>query len=354
MFFVLKLIVLWLLGQPCAPESQFPQPRPDPIKGIVYGGMAYACERDARQQGLTSLWFAPLDGSRPPRSQLLVISAFAPPRWHAHRGVVWAAGSSNMWGAREFGQTHHIIHRLELAPLLRGKFVRAPGAEPSQSGGFSSAQPVKRAATLAFFAPFQGELFYDCLPEGIDRVLVFRLTNVRGRYVPIPDGHRIEQTEDEKKNPKWSLKVFSRQGKYAKNKEDWEHTPWALEATIAVGFTEQFQVLAKGDDYYFVTTSGKVFVARKPAKGKNRTMQPVWTDWKRPVWLFITDADRGTTFLFVGPAKKGERPAFFELAPRAQPMTYDPALLKWSLSKHPIRLVLRHAQVLVAMKKIKG
>jgi hypothetical protein len=244
------------------------------------------------------------------------------------------------------------VLRYELEPLTKKSPPAFPGTEEGL-GGFSTADPVTDAQALAFGIEFAADLHYDCLPQGDDRVLLFRLTNVRGTIGPRVKGNRvITQTGDERSRPVWSLRVFSRQGRYDRAKGEWAHKPWAEEADIAVKFTEPFYALGKGEDYYFVTASGKVFVARKPAKGTHRTMEVVWSDPRRPVRLFLTDADAGRTYLFVGRGGASRRPAFFELAPKPKLEEYEPAQAGGP-SLHPLRHVQRYARLLIALKKIK-
>jgi hypothetical protein len=342
-------------GAPVFPASLWSAAPPEPTKGVVSKGVAYACCWDTKRRHLARLWFAPLDGSRPPRSQVLAVSHFSPPRWHVRRGQVWAAEASSLLYGRSWQQTRHTALRYELGPFKRGRRLAAPGAEegPFGLGAFANADPLEEAIWLGVGSEFVPDLHYDYLPEGVDRVLLFRLTNVRGTVAPEVNGERqITQTRDEETRPVWSLRVFSIEGRYDRAKGDWVQTPWAVEADIAVKFTEPFFALGKGEDYYFVTASGKVFVARKPARGKRRSMEAVWSDPRRPVRLFLTDADAGRTFLFVGRGG-ARRPAFFELAPKPKLEEYDPAAVPLPRSAGPDRALLHLARILVALKKVK-
>src|SRR6185437_16319856 len=94
----------------------------------------------------------------------------------------------------------------------------------------------------------------------------------------------------------------------------WIPKPWKLEWTTPAAFEEPFQALALGDDYYFVTCSGSLYRAAKPAKGTGRTLARVWDGKARPIRSFVSDAKTGKSFLFVPPARPGEKPAFFELS----------------------------------------
>jgi len=91
-----------------------------------------------------------------------------------------------------------------------------------------------------------------------------------------------------------------------------------------VGFREDFQVLSRGDDFYFLTRSGKLYVAPKPARGRNRVMRPVWIDAKRRIETFVTDADTRRTFLFCRQPPGAASAAFFELGGKPALVEYDP------------------------------
>ena len=129
--------------------------------------------------------------------------------------------------------------------------------------------------------------------------------------------------------------------------ESWE-TEWALERskdkrvrwkavadernpeTIESLFTEDFYVFKRGTDYFFVTESGKLYVAPPPKKGeKSRTMKAVWDDAKRPIVAVLEDAERGKVWLFANdknPGAKGD--LFFEMNEKVLPEVFDPAKLK--------------------------
>jgi hypothetical protein len=51
------------------------------------------------------------------------------------------------------------------------------------------------------------------------------------------------------------------------------------------------------DNYYFVTDSGKAYIARKPFAGERR-LEPLWTDKREPIHALIEDAERGKTYAF--------------------------------------------------------
>jgi hypothetical protein len=77
-------------------------------------------------------------------------------------------------------------------------------------------------------------------------------------------------------------------------------------------------------------------------------------DAGRPIRALITNADAGRTFLFIGPAKEGGRPAFFELSDRPRLVEYDPRSAA-PLKEGPERLkrVTHYARVLLAHRLVK-
>src|SRR5205823_930686 len=126
-------------------------------------------------------------------------------------------------------------------------------------------------------------LHYDNLPVGQYRVKQFILTNLRGRITQagktgLLAAYAIDLTEEEMNNPVWSLTVHDYEASWDGKAKRWKHGKWVKEETIDVGFREPFRVLARGDDYFFLTDSGRLFCAPKPAKGKHRKMNVVWND----------------------------------------------------------------------------
>ena len=84
------------------------------------------------------------------------------------------------------------------------------------------------------------------------------------------------------------------------------------------------------------------------------TVFPVWNDPKRPVRAFVTDADADRSFLFVGPEKAGDRPAFFELAARPRLVEYDPKDARPEKVAGPRRAVMPYVNVLLARGQAEG
>jgi hypothetical protein len=101
MLSLFALLSSLVLGAPVFPASLWSGAPPEPTKGVVSKGTAYACTRDGDGKDIPEvrLWFAPLDGSRPPRSRVLGFSTFSPPRWHVRAGQVWAVDTVDSGGA---------------------------------------------------------------------------------------------------------------------------------------------------------------------------------------------------------------------------------------------------------------
>jgi hypothetical protein len=251
------------------------------------------------------------------------------------------------------------IERFELADFLMGKLNPKVGIEVGEHAFFAYRTAARLRRMLCDSVEFKSCLWSDIVPTERDRVRQIVLTNVGGRVIPAEstefvDGFELEQTDEERQAPKWSLSVHGYRTRWSAKKKEWQRGQWEPEGTIDVAFKESFQLLGKDSAYYFVTRSGKVYKAPKPAKGKHRKMVPIWTDPERRVVAFITDGDANRHFFFVRPAKAGDKPAFFELADKPKLTAYDPAAVKRPKAEEPLASVLYYARVPLARKKIKA
>ena len=120
--------------------------------------------------------------------------------------------------------------------------------------------------------------------------------------------------------------------------ESWE-TEWADRKAIAdernpetidSAFTEDFYVFKRDADYFFVTQSGKLYLAPPPKKGeKSRTMKALWEDPKRPIVAVLEHAERAKIWLFANDKNPGaEGDLFFEMKEDIHAEAFDPAKLK--------------------------
>src|SRR5262249_13911428 len=154
--------------------------------------------------------------------------------------------------------------------------------------------------------------------------------------------------------PRWNLSMHSFRDRWDRNRGKWaDKGRWRFEGYVEVAFQEPFQALRQGDDFFFLTRSGRLFVAPKPARGTNRTIRAVWDDPRRRVLTFLTDADSGRTFLFCK-AARGGKPAWFELSARPRPVAYDPPELKGAPKDPALRQAFACARVLLAAGKVKA
>jgi hypothetical protein len=320
------------LGAPSSARAAAPLVVPVALKGVVTGGIVVTFQQEELPEGgdLVLAWLAPLAGRDAPRRVAWPSSPVAPPTWHVGHGACWLA-------CRDFSVTREVdrLFHYDLRRFLREPHWKGPGHEEGAVAVSLFAEPnlLRWRRILGY------RVEYDYLPVAKDKVKLFLLGPGAAKRG---------------KEPSWSFAVHSCQASFNKEIGHWERHSWVDEGKIAVAFREAFQVLGKGDDYYFVTSSGRLFVSRKAAKGKQRSCVPVWSDASRPIRAFITDADADRAFLFVGPAKGGGRPAFFELSDRPRLVEYDPRSAK-PLKEGPERLrrVTHYARVLLAHKLVK-
>jgi hypothetical protein len=362
-YILVVLVAFLVFPRPCA-EAAAPWVRPEPLKGAIVRGRVLTFQQeklpDDDRYGRLTAWLAPLAGEGELKRITCPPSNQGPPRWAVGHSACWVGRSFSASAPPRF--TEAAIDRYELLHFLRGRLIAGPRPPTEQEIllPFASKSPVDDRLYFAPFCRFQRAAVvveHDYLSAGRDKVRLFLLTNVGGELIPAGgtkflSSYTIKMTQEEKENPKWSFTVHSCRARW-KPPFFWVDQVWAQEETIAVNFRESFQVLGKGEDYYFVTASGALYVAKQPAKGKQRSLMKVWSDAARPIEALLTDADSNRSFLFLGPPKRGGKPAFFELADRPRLETYDPTSVKpGKEGPERLRRVLHYARVLVAHKKV--
>ncbi|MFO0881754.1 MAG: hypothetical protein U0840_31030 [Gemmataceae bacterium] len=287
-----------------------------------------------------------------------------PVRWHVHSGALWVNDSMaelDTWGMTP---EHEGPLRYELGELIKGRRVTVPGGEDhgnSHPRGFVAFHPIRERRYFGGQVDFRPVVEYDLLPCGPFQTRLFVVSNVGGslRGETKAGGlgaAEVHITPEEEKTPRWSFAGHSVRCRYKVTEWAWKSEGWVEECTIDVGIREPFQALGRGDDYYFLTSSGKLYRAPKPTKGTHRKLEVVWNDAHSPVTAFVQDADRERTFLFceVGPPNQ-RRPALFELAPRVRLREYDPALFRLGdQGPEALRRVVGHARVLTALKLVRS
>jgi hypothetical protein len=185
-----------------------------------------------------------------------------------------------------------------------------------------------------------GQIFsFDCLPVSATDLLLFllhhsQLTIWHGKGKPVPNTTTID-------------------------------VEWTKGETIPAGFQEHFRTEGDSENYYFVTRSGRVFASLKPAAGRGRRVEVLWSDTTRPVRTLIADANTGRTFVFA-PAPRVEEPqpplapdeprpdpsVYFELTPDFPRREYDPAKLPANKLTGRIKTVVSHVDFLIDKKQI--
>jgi hypothetical protein len=310
------------------------------------GGKVYLCS-------------ASLAGGKAATSPSCAYAQVPPLRWSVGHSHVWIYDNfCTLQGVVGYGVQDR-LQRFQLDELIKGRLLTAPEARPevAQLFPFMCGGPLRDIRLLMSHIEFDPELHSDYLPLGPDSVRVFRLTNVRGRVMPVDeDGGlgavRTVFEKEEKKEPGWSFRTYDFKGEWDAKKKEWGDGKWTEGEEIAVGFKEPFQVAAVGYDYCFVTESGKVFRSPKPDKGKGRKTEAIWDDAKHPVVAFIQDADADKSFVFCKTDKEGKG-VYFELAPKPEPCPYDGKDIKPAKPHDPLPAVLGYARILVADKKVK-
>jgi hypothetical protein len=95
-------------------------------------------------------------------------------------------------------------------------------------------------------------------------------------------------------------------------------------------FNEDFYFFLRARDYYFVTKSGKLYVAPARKEGeKSRKMKSLWDDTKRPIGAVIEDSDNDKVWLFAKDKNAGAKMAlYFEMKDTIKTESFDPAKLR--------------------------
>jgi hypothetical protein len=328
-----------------APPAKGGMAKGGPLKGVIVGGRLLTC---ALEKGVGNAHIHALGKDTPARSVVCDVSNLPPLRWQVGHGAFWL---TQEWAS--LGIVHRETHllRYDLDPLLKG-------TPTPWTNAFSSDTPASRTRMRGLTPEnYPHRTYHDYLPAGSLTVRQFVLTDVPGRRrAPAPAEEVVGCREaPPKPAPKpWLFTIYHYEGRWDVKNKVWDLRRWSREGSIQVGFREPFWALGRGDDFYFLTRSGKLFRAPKPAKGKDRAIEAVWGAPGRPITAVLGDAGSGRTFLFVPPAAGKGKPAFFELAPKPKLGEYDPAAVPPPRSAGPDRALLHLARVLVALKKVKA
>jgi|GEM_PF-3219079 hypothetical protein len=349
--------ILTLAATAAAPGAEKHRGFAPPLKGVVTHGRTLACIDEP--PGFVYFCQASLAGGKAGKRINCTFNWTPPSVWQVGKGFFWVSSTMDLPGHSPPNAVQDKLECFRLDDLVKGELIQGPpGAEKNpfifaESRGVPD--PLDSARWLSLDLEYPFRLFFDYLPTAEDEVLLFQLCNVAGADRPDKDLSTLSEKEKEEfKSPHWSLTVFRHKYKVewdAKEKH-WIGT-WERVEKIEVGFRERFRLVGQGDDYYFVTASGKLYRAPKPDKGKDRKMETVWDDKKRPIVSFITDADADRTFLFCKPDKDGKG-VYFEMSDKPDPQPYDAAKIPEAKPEDPLPAVLAYAKLLVADKKIKA
>jgi hypothetical protein len=331
--------------------------RPWPVKGVVSGDTLLTL-RYHEQHLCINFRTTSLSGRAEKQGPICSVLEVPPLRWSVAYGHVWVYENDCIHPGAPLWARDRLL-RYRLKEFIQAQLVTEPGWPEGAAFSFvSSYGPVDVARWLSHSNEYKSMVYLDYLPTGSDSVRVFLLTNVRGRAIPVDKKGGLAASKlifegDERTVPRWSFRTDDYKGGWDPKKIAWVEGKWTEGETLAVAFEEPFQVAVAGEDYYFVTGSGKVYRSAKAEKGKQRKTEPVWDDPKRPVVSFIQDADTGRNFVFCKP-DDGGKGVYFELAPKATPVPYDGKGVKPAKPFDPMPAVLGYAKILLADKKIKG
>ncbi len=148
------------------------------------------------------------------------------------------------------------------------------------------------------------------------------------------------------------VRIFEGRGQRDPKSKLWQAT-WKEGEKFDSSFQEPFQAYQQGEDYYFLTRSGKLYRAAKSDKGPRR-MTALWDDPRRPARLVLQDAGSGRLFALV-PARPGkpDELSYVELGPRLVFQPYDPTIITRVEKPAEHKLAIEFARFLIAKKLIR-
>jgi hypothetical protein len=276
-----------------------------------------------------------------------------PYRWRIVRDIFWGNGSA---GVRHFGLDVMRIPIEDLAlvdpsnPKRKEQYLaKFPKDTVYQKAGYPNAlawdaspvsdvcyrHPLGRGDILqppGDKAPIPTPgVFFDAYPIASDRIMLF-----------VIDGDTLRVWSGTTKD-KWVGYWRMDWGKDDKESESFKSP-----------LKEAFTVFVRDKDYYFVTESGDIYLAKAVDKGQ-RKVEKVWDGKRQPVHALITDASNDKVYCFVEPsaADKDEERVYFELSAKPEPTKYQLKKIEKPKIAEPLKSVLEYAHVLQADKKIK-
>jgi hypothetical protein len=156
------------------------------------------------------------------------------------------------------------------------------------------------------------------------------------------------------------LEVWESKGTWRADLNGWQVKSKRQEKEdFTVPFLEPFYVTtrkkasaAKGEEYYFLTPSGALYVAFPAEDKKPRQVKALWQDKEKPITHLIIDRDQDKSYCF-GKSKDGKEEFFFELdvMVRVNPVKRDQIQPVKGLDHKRLAEVLEYVQVLPGRKK---
>jgi hypothetical protein len=356
-----------------SPGAAPPTSNADPLKGVVVSGNLLSCP-PWETEWSAEAWVTPLDKDEPSAKVEMTLADMGAPRWQVGHGAFWLNAVTGGVARRSLGHvepeelrgylqrmsTREGVIRAELPDLLKGEaaaFTKAP--RDARRVRFGSETPSKLVRSIAVQqVEFDWVIETDLLPVGPCELRQFVLRNFAGwptylgRRKEGPEWKLPELTRDEQKTPSWSFTVYRRKQEWDGKRLEWKGGRWEEEEWLPAAIDEPFQVIGKGDDYFFVTRSGRLYSAPKPAKGKRRAIERIYDDPRR-IYAFVTDHAAGRTFLFCRRSVKDGEPCFFELGGKPEPVAFDPSSVKQPKADEPLKTLLICARVLAAKGLLK-
>jgi hypothetical protein len=348
-----SLLLAFFLWQQAATYSQAAEKaRGEPVKGVVLKGVAFACgvEDDGFGVLRASFRWAPLAGGKAVKGPACAVQGGPPRRWHLAHGCLFV---SYLLVSPLYGNFDDALLRYQVSGMLKGKLTAFRDDDEEGYTGILADGPVVDVRGIARVRNVEAQVQFDYLPTGPETVRLLLLTDVPFERAPATSpefGGRLIAAKDT--DPRWTLTTYDFKANWNAKAKTWQAGKWSAREGVEVAFQEPFQVAAVGEDYYFVTASGKVYRSPRPDKGKDRKAEAVWDDAKRPVVALIQDADAGKSFVFCKAGKDGKG-VYFELAAKPELAPYDAAGIKPAKVDDPLPAVLGYAQALVADKKVK-
>lgn len=140
------------------------------------------------------------------------------------------------------------------------------------------------------------------------------------------------------------MKTWKHQGTWNAQEEKWKvEQAKEPDEIFPSAFMEEFYVFVRGEDYYFVTRTGRLFLAKKPASGQKRQMRLLWQDEERPIVAILDDTDKGCTWLVA--REKGPKSLdgwFLELKEEPEPLMFSLKNCPNLKTAEPLRTILQY------------